>query len=74
MTVLVDLPDRLHNGDQVGADAALRAADRAKVRGSSDDAMLDALEAAETAYDSARGSADPAKGAICLICSDSAYV
>lgn len=40
----------MDDGDREGADVALYAADRAQKRGSSDDAVLDALEAAEAAY------------------------
>jgi hypothetical protein len=40
----------MDDGDLEGADAALYAADRAQKRGSSDDAVLDALEAAEAEY------------------------
>lgn len=51
MTFLPCLADRLIvDGDKEGADAALYAADRAQKRGSSDDAVLDALEAAEAEY------------------------
>jgi hypothetical protein len=38
------------DGDSEGADAALYAADRAQKCGSSEDAVLDALEAAEEAF------------------------
>ncbi len=40
----------LDDGDLDGRDAALYAADRAQKQGSSEDAVLDALEAAETRY------------------------
>lgn len=40
----------LDDGDLEGADAALYAADRAQKQGRSEDAVLDALEAAETQY------------------------
>ena len=42
-------------GDEAGEDAALRAAHNAKCLGSSDDAVLDALEAAEAEFEAANG-------------------
>lgn len=54
--------ERFHDGDTEGADAALRVADKAKLGGSNEEAVLDALEAAETAYDSAHPGENAASG------------
>lgn len=51
VTLWFERADRLlDDGDLEGADAALYAADRAQKQGRSDDAVLDALEAAEMQY------------------------
>ncbi|EIE18497.1 hypothetical protein COCSUDRAFT_60164 [Coccomyxa subellipsoidea C-169] len=59
---IVGPSDRLLvDGDVEGADAALYAADRAQKQGRSEDAVLDALEAAETQYNASH-QPDPGKG------------
>ncbi|KAK9902212.1 hypothetical protein WJX75_007852 [Coccomyxa subellipsoidea] len=61
---IVGPSDRLlDDGDLEGADAALYAADRAQKQGRSEDAVLDALEAAETQYNASH-QPDPGRGLV----------